>query len=462
MKWTKQGNWYVDSFYGNDVTGTGTKLNPFKTITKAQQASSNNHTIICSGIFSEVVPPGKQLYFEGDGLCICTGLALTIPGSIMFQSHAYLSIKDFTFYKFQGNFFALAMTSAGLNNAYNCQFYFCNIGIASGGGTSSNYNNCIFYETLLGSNTVGMILTFQNNTVVRCGGLLGGSSGLIIGSVCTNNHFEECETLTINLPVNKPVNSEFDYNTIIGTVVIGGSAKAQAGQVAPSSANTITLYGSGTPYQQNGKGHLTKAMLIPTEQFLVTNNFNDINWYKCCFSLKSDSINAGTGKGGANIGARNVGYLLSANTIWTNRNVSSVNNLNYDLLSDEIIRINELLPGTLETNEIDLGAVITCDIAQLSAQIFDPTLSSINILGKVDYNADPPFDSSIDQKTVFDFELQYGTTSGALTNWKKFEFNKPVTIDINGNGNADDSYNVGNGIRITCRYIKLRIALRPL
>ena len=155
----------------------------------------------------------------------------------------------------------------------------------------------------------------------------------------------------------------------------------------------------------------------------------------------------------------NVSGLQVGNNIrFSGVNVGTVDNL--ELNGSEIVRTNETLTGTLETNEIDLGATFTSDFASLAAQYFNPTLSTVSVLGRVDYNADPAADTVTDKKTVFDFEMQYGTVSGALSGWHKFEYHKLFTVDGSGNGNAEDAYTIGAGVRVQVRYVKIRIGIR--
>jgi hypothetical protein len=440
MIWKETGDWYVDSFYGNDSTGTGTKENPFATAGKAHASATSGQTVVLSGIFSEVITNSKFLHWVGDGFCLFYGEPLA-TGETSFNGSTWGSLRNIVFYRYQSR---KAVVLNGDRKISNCAFYYCTI--TSSANANYRLENNIFREVFFdlpsGPNTAqyAYLTDVKNNTFYNCQTPLsiGNSFRFAAGNLLINNHFEQCGNLYVDMPTTRPVNAEFDYNNIVDFLY----NKDQLGWKA---------YGTGTPYQQNG---ITEAAV-----FNIDNNLlNDTTWFKSDFTLKAGVQALTKAKNGLHIGARPQGFRLDAIAIWNNRDLANTSNL--ELSTDTLKRIDTTQPGILWTNEIDLGAVFTCDFVRLASQIINPTAITLSVLGRVDYNIDAAIDPLINQKTTFDLDLAFSTTLGGTTDFKKIEFEKVLTVDSTGNGNADAAYNIATASRQQVRYVKFKIALR--
>lgn len=428
----KTGDLYVDSYYGNDTTGDGSKEKPYATMGKAYTEASSNDMIVLSGFFEELLTyMGKTVKFTGDGFCLISGASLS--GQTMFAESVNDEFTDIIFFNFTGSNYLI--NTNNMKKITNCTFYYCNIYLGI-------YTNPFFHKNVLVESYInfdGYITgnyTVSNNTFYHCAGNMLRTQKMIV----VNNHFEGCETMLFNIETIRPPGSEFDYNNIIGD--IGGS-----------SNDDLQALGGGGQYQMHG-------LDSTTNQFNVDNSgFGSTEWWKYDFTLTSGSDNVNAAKDGKHIGARSVGYRFSANALWTARNTGTVSNLQYNSTDAVIERVSNSSDGSMETNEMDLGTTITTDLLNVFQQLIDGAASSIVTVGKVDYNADPSPDDDENQKITMDLEMQYGTSSGSLSGWKKFEAGKIITIDASADGNAEATYDPDTSTRISFRYFKLRFKL---
>ena len=428
---TKTGDKYVDSYYGNDSTGDGSKENPYASAGKAYTEASDYSIIICSGFFEEVLPLlGKNMTFEGDGFCLFSGASLVYQ--TIFDPSANITTINIIFANTNsGN--AVFGSGGNIWIIINCQFYNCLLALSF--EAQLHLSGSIFYNSAIELVMYyGGYKKITNNTFYNCTGVFDYTNLMVI----TNNHFEKCDTMTHDLPSVRNIGQEFNYNNIVGTL-------------GESSNSDIQAIGDGNQYQMHG-------IASTTNQFNTDNSvLDDLTWWKSDFTLVSGSDNLNSAKDGKHIGAKSRGYRFSANDIWTAVDTST--NLEYDGTNAVIKRTDNSIDGDLTTNEMDLGANITTDILNLYQQLIDSAASSLTLVGKVDYNADPTPDNTLNQKITMDIELQYGTVSGSLSGWTKFEEGCLITVDGTGLGNADDNYDSTTATRITFRYFKIRLKL---
>lgn len=435
VKFTTVANIYVDPYYGNDTTGAGTKENPYATANKAATMATTGQTVcLASGEYKEIISSNKNIKWIGEGLVVFNGESLAV-GSTSFGSATWQYFENITFVKYTGTKNAVAFASSG-TTITKCRFYYCNTTQASSAGVTITYSifvNVVFNVVAFGSSQIS---TLKNNIFHTCFGTFWFS--LAVGTTVINNHFVNSTMFSNSaLGGTKPANTEVDYNNIVNSTLFAASYAA-----LPAWAKTNSL---NTALANHGD--------IFTDVDLTR---NDLVWWKDDFTLKTTSPNKAVGKAGEHIGAWGVGYSFTANTIWTNKASSS--GLVYNATKAVIELDTGFTTGDLQTNEFDLGANITFDFLRVFRQTVYYSSGVASEL--VDYNIDDASNTAVNQRTSYDIEVAYSTTSGAATTFKKFEMGRQMSVDGTGNGTGEYAYDPTTSVLITARYVRFRLKIR--
>jgi hypothetical protein len=359
-KFRKAGRWYVDSKYGyatapagltvydptTNPDGWGGPKAPFNTLNLAHTNAASNDKVICTGYFTEVIPSSKTLNWVADGECIVDGSALA-DGSTFFGSTSLTSCEGFSFRFFQGNSYVFNTNTA--RSFVNCKFDYCRYGHTVGSGTNRHsLTNCIFNESsFVGAGTSSFIGSIEKCTFTNCSGSLVGS-GTQSQFILRNNIFHLCSSLSLGtMPTSRPANSEFNYNNITGALSSNTNAQWQA-------------FGDGS-YQANGYAVADSEIFND-----YSSGRDDLTYYMNDFTMKPTCILKDADKHGLEIGAKRVGYRISADALWNLYKASS-NNLSYSISRGLILLDTTLGTGDYESIEIDLGEVFICSVLNLFA-----------------------------------------------------------------------------------------------
>ncbi|MFC6999579.1 hypothetical protein [Rufibacter roseus] len=437
-KFTKTGNWFVDSFYGNDSTGTGTKENPFATLERAHTAASNGHTVVFTGKFFPNLPSTKALHWVGEGEAICDGSNLA-SGAYGFNSGTWASITGVKFQFYQGGARAYAQSSA--NTISESTFNFCSI---FSSGNVWSIERCILNEVEFTRQFAGVsTVNLRKNTFTKCTGILrvpnSSAASAAYAYTIVDNYFHGCEGVQFELPADRVANSEFNHNNISGT--LGGRTAAQ-----------WAAYGDGS-YMNSGYSE-TPA-----------NTFNDFqagrdstNFYYNDYTLKPTSILINAAKDRLEIGAKRVGYRFTAENIWNNyRNIAETNNITYDAGLGFMLLDDGIGAGTFTSTKIPKPQGMLDIINLFAAFVY----SGANAVQYIDQTPNAARDTTINQRFSFDCDFAYQEDEMfGDPIWTKQEFNRRIRIDSNGYGVADDGYNVASAQIPMCDFFYIRFTLR--
>lgn len=411
-KFSKAGNWYVDSYYGNDTTGSGTKENPFKTMLRAHAVASGGQRVICRGFFSDIIPNSKSLHWESEGLSVIDGTAAS-DDAILLSPNSMATITGFRINNFNGS--KLAASCAGAFQ--ECEFNYCRLSSYRYASNMWQFFRCVFNDVGFvkdGASTGFGSITFC--TFANCSGSLGWSTNyasfVIRNSIFANSNLE------LILNTERPAASEFNYCSITG--LLGGKTIAQ-----------WQAYGNGYAL---GNGYQVAS---------TADIFNDysagrdaLTFWQQDFTMKPASILRDAASDGLEIGAKRVGYRFSADALWNIYRESSTN-LSYSVARGLMLLDLAQGQGNYESTWISLGASIEFDMANLYAAFVLAGGTAQQFLGSRPLAPD----STKNQRKAFDFQLAIADSDNGLPDWKSQEFYRRVRLDAEGRGVGDDSYN---------------------
>ncbi|WP_299760866.1 hypothetical protein [uncultured Pontibacter sp.] len=413
---SKAGNWYVDSYFGNDMSGNGTDKNPFATLNRAYISASTGQRIICRGYFAEGLPSSsKGINWEAEGLAVCDGSSLP-DGTTCFNSANTNSVRGFKLLFWQGTSYVVFNQNATVL-LDECELHYCYLNSAT--GTSSGLprfsiqkcimNECRFSNTS-SSNYAGIL---TGNTFSNCSGSFGNAGG---GFIVRNNIFINCNSLSIALPASRPGGMEFNYNNIYGG--FSGNSNAQ-----------WKLFGEGH-YQVNG------YQVAPGDIFNDYSGGRDgISYWENDFTMKPDCILRDAANDGLELGAKRIGYRFSAESLWDTFRESS-SNLSYSVARGLMLLDLERGQGSYESTWINIGTAIEFDMVNLCASFVVTNGNAKQFIGS---RSEAP-NSTKNQRKAFDFQLAIADSDQGIPEWKTQEFFRRVRLDAEGRGVADDSF----------------------
>lgn len=192
------------ALFGNDITGNGSRLYPYKTIGKAVTVNTaNNNIIVGSGTYREAID--KQISLIGDGDVVLdgtgypvfsgTGCALknvTVKNFISISGVGYLLADNCTFMDIGGN------GNAGLSDLYlNCTFIRINSTLKIYRALLTAYGNNTYIDCIdvRISNTLGLRYTQWNFIFYRCN-IVFVNTSCISNSLFYNCNFRFDSTIT--------------------------------------------------------------------------------------------------------------------------------------------------------------------------------------------------------------------------------------------------------------------------
>ena len=183
------------------------------------------------------------------------------------------------------------------------------------------------------------------------------------------------------------------------------------------------------------------------------------------YTLQSDSPCLFAGKNNTTIGAFGLGYSFDANSSEFTKEGGAV--FSQTTLVDDIIRTSQVIngvtrflfqlasghaSGNVEGAWIDLQTIRYLLITRLFANII------YNASGVATSRPDN-LETAGEKAVFYDFELKYCNEESekATAAWKNVIWNKAVTIDNTGRGNADPAFVASEAQYISARFIKIKL-----
>ena len=498
-KWRFTGDYYVDGISGDDANA-GTKEAPFKTIGAATAAGSGNYKtlVIGTGVYNEsinCIQIGNNLVVQGDGNPIidCTGLT---QGAI--YNNNFGSVNDITFvngnvhgiqhyearqvrthynrcvfkdcmsfFGYQGNH-----DYGSIGNIIDCTFINFSRGItmAQAGNYVYGYNfqNCIFFNAPLGcypGNLQGVDTTtpftlYNEFGTTNCwfdaDGQLSGSGANTNYKNPTNGQFRAAYTRGLSTGQGVYYESCFvGEGGLLGSGHVEGNGDQHKfytvdALVASASANNRTSrYFTTTPLQATASYNtaISGGSALTPAAYFITNLANSEIYsakVKTAFSALVGSQKPQTSFGYQN-SSDNILHTAGGAT-WNNV-TSSADGLSLQLSSSAIPS------GSITSAVVNLGAFQRINSINSS---WTSTVANAGALAVHTASAANQF------PTRYTFEMRYNSSSAMPTDYKIFEFDEPLEIDMNGKGNADPDFASGsidqNGVNAS--HLQFRITLR--
>ena len=499
-KWRFTGDFYVDGISGDDANA-GTKEAPFKTIGAATAAGSGNSKtlVIGTGVYNESVncnQIGSNLTVQGDGNPIidCTGLA---QGAI--YSNNFGEVNDITFVNGNNNgiqhyparqyrtdynrcVFKDCMNFFGyignhdygtIGNIRDCTFINFSRGITAATPTNYvygyNFQNCIFFNAPLGCypghlqgvDTVSTPYSIYNefgttNCWFDADGQLTGSGANTNYKNPTNGQFRAAFTRGLQGGAGQYFESCF---VGAGGLLGAGRVENQGDQhkfytvdalIASASAyNKLSGFFTTTPLQATASYNtaISGGSALTPAAYFITNLANSEIYaakVKSAFSALVGSQKPQTSFGYQN-SSDNILHTAGGAT-WNNI-TSSADGLSLQLSSSAIPS------GSITSAVVDLGAFQRINSINSS---WTSTVANAGALAVHTSSAANQF------PTRYTFEMRYNSSSAMPADYKIFEFDEPLEIDMNGKGNADLDFASGsidqNGVNAS--HLQFRITLR--
>lgn len=425
---------YVDARFGDDVTGNGTKENPYasKAYAESRVLANNTTLIFGSGYYKDAANTPYFCKYIGEGTVIFDGAT---AGASTYCVVSASTVTNITFLSWDGSKYIVS--GSGNLIAVGCHFYYS---VLTSGSSSSFLDlfRCVLKDCHLRSNSN---VKWRNCFFYKCQniGLSATANQLTAGGFIINCHFEQCQDLlsATAIPVTRPSGSTFDYNTIVGD--LGGATHNHA---------YWQTYETNDEYQQNGGTTATAS---------VFNDFDgtrDVSlFWKQDLTMKTTSPVLNVGQNGLPMGPFGKGVSFSAATLFAAASVTT----NLILNGDNHIEINPALPapatGTLEITQLDLGEVVICD----ALHVFQ------NIIYQTDGQPKEYIDSELDaspnpaqnQKTTLSIRFTTSTVSGSSPDANgQFEINYPIVRDGTNKASADDGFDPNTMELLAFRYIQ--------
>jgi hypothetical protein len=425
---------YVDARFGDDVTGNGTKENPYasKAYAESRVLAHNTTLVFGTGYYNDAANTPYAVKYIGEGSVVFDGAAAAAAAHCVVSTSTATNI---TFLSWDGS--KNVVSGSGNLVATGCHFYYSNMTTTSSSSFLDLYR-CVLKDCHIRSNSN---IKWKNCFLYKCQNtsLSATANVLIAGGFIVNCHFEQCQDLlsTSSIPVTRSSGSTFDYNTIVGD--LGGATHNHA---------YWQTYETNDEYQQNGG-------TTPTAD--VFNDFDgtrDVSlFWKQDLTMRASSPTLTSGQNGLPIGPFGKGISFSASTLFA----TAATTTNLVLNGDGHIEINPALPapatGTLEVAELDLGELVFCD----ALHVFQ------NIIYQTDGQPKEYIDSELDaspnpaqnQKTTLSVRFTTSNVSGSSPDANgQFEINYPIVRDGTNKASADDGFNPSTMELLAFRYIQ--------
>jgi len=423
------GDIYV-SKNGDDVTGDGTMANPYASINKATTVGvTGNKIIIGTGVWQEARGTSTNAYhFIGDGetLFDAAGFAMK-AGDVM----TYINVID-------SGANSRFLANNGAFNFNKCNFYFINLSPYSTVVQTHIYTNCLIKAC-----------NFANGTA----------------SSYVNRQYYNCVLDSIIHPLashNIAMNDRLYSSIVINSTLFIGTQDVLQYSDYNIIENSFIYY------------HNYNGAVLATPTWLQTNGyFVKSKWLNPKFNnpeigdytLKPDSPCLFSGKNNTTIGAFGLGYSFDANSSEFTKEGGAV--FSQTTLVDDIIRTNQVIngvtrflfqlasghaSGNVESAWIDLQTIRYLLITRLFANII------YNAAGVATSRPDN-LETAGEKAVFYDFELKYCNEESekATAAWKNVIWNKAVTIDNTGRGNADPAFVASEAQYISARFIKIKL-----
>lgn len=193
---------YYVAHWGNDITGNGSRIKPYKTIAKVNPLIANNDVIVlASGTYRETPGATTQrgtVTFVGDGNVICDGTAL---GGTPFSTHFDSKVLNIVFKNY------LNLNGTFQNSYMDCEFNnFTGLSLGNSLRNLYHFIGCVFKNCpyIYGPVNLSTVNDFKNCTFYRCLNIqFTNSSGLDTFNSCIfylcNINFSAAQQLNYSL-----------------------------------------------------------------------------------------------------------------------------------------------------------------------------------------------------------------------------------------------------------------------
>lgn len=419
------GDIYV-SKNGDDVAGDGSMAAPYASINKATDVGADgNKIVIGTGVWEEARGTStNNYYYVGDGkvIFLANGGAYFYTPTTTIETFESIIFKNSIYQVFRRTASVSQMSRDLCHKIINCSIE----ELGSYNNAQSGFSigvNC--YNTLIylaGTRQPGYVSCYFTNCTLLAFKHEGTYSqfftGTFVNSIVLNYN-------QIGDYVGYPVIYDLGYNLV-------------------SESNTLKFLNNSTILN-----------LVP--------KFNNpsINEY----TLQTDSPCLFAGKNNATIGAFGLGYSFDANSSEFTEEGGAV--FSQTALENDIIRTQQTIngvtrflfqlasghaSGNVESAWIDLQTIRYLLITRLFANII------YNAFGVATSRPDN-LETSGEKAVFYDFELKYCNEESekATAVWKNVIWNKAVTIDNTGRGNADPAFIASEAQYISARFIKIKL-----
>lgn len=177
--------------------------------------------------------------------------------------------------------------------------------------------------------------------------------------------------------------------------------------------------------------------------------FNNTQFNDYTLSTNSPCLYAGENR--SHIGAYGLAY--SYNGLSPEFSGATLTNISIDE-NGSMFLTDPLQDGIIETAMITFPKIVKVNLLHLySTMEFDSNGIGIEI---VDYDT-----GSTEKSVHYDYLIKYGVTEAEWSSaeYKPMLFNKNISIDSSGKGNADDSYTISQESMISLRHVSLKIKM---
>ncbi|MFA6925063.1 MAG: hypothetical protein WC223_12530 [Bacteroidales bacterium] len=414
---------------GNDITGDGSKTNPYRTINKAV-TELNNYTgskrraavgceqKITNQTISVVRNGSLPIDFIGEGKLIFDGSQTNyIQSNVAGDGFYNINVVNY-----ENKYLISIYNYSGVTNVIDKCFFESGM-YGSWYGGNAQWAGC--HVTI--SNSV--IKNFSFDCSFRQGGIICYNSYFFNTTLSYNYYTIAAYNNIIESSVNFRLTSgnlqgTLDFNNIIGSITWEGTQR------------DLTWLQANTPYNQHSISANAKF------------NKSAVNDY----TLKSDSPCLFAGKNASHIGPFGIGYYDSPVDLWNNRDLSETFNLS--MINNKVILTNsgEKEGRYVETIK-DFGRVIKMKAAHLAAEFeYDSNGEPVKLITSElqNYPAYNPDNTYYDGDTcIKDGNKKRCTKTGTI--------GTPVTINptptltsIGTNITLSSAYSMSAGDRITC------------
>lgn len=401
------GNIYV-SPQGNDISGNGSPVTPYRSIQHAcDMASEGEKLVVGPGIYHEAIDGlQKALLITGEGNVILDGT--TLPGATAFSN--------------MGEGFQAGIT----------------------GITIRNYNTAID----------GSVRKILHCKIID--GNITGYSGLLEycllknGSVQATGLTDMVNCTLINMQCGATAASADRFRNIANTYIDEFSSLEVNGiliriwdycHIAPGAALQVDGISFADPFLLNAVYPEWLLNIAEGDPYFQDPDTDD-------YSLQSDSSLLNAGMQNHYIGAFGRSLRLEADML------ANTQLTNIELTGSGVFEVIDEadFSGTVTTAEIDLGKLtVVGRVGVLSDQdISDP------LNGRVDY------DNTIRSSNICTYKMRYSSVPNDLTDkeYKEFVWHEPPMIDKNGRGNGNPAFQRSSAAMLITRYVQIKATIQ--